>query len=669
METKNLSKVNVLWMSGFAIAFCWHIGRSLAQSPSDLQVVAGSYVAEATSPVVAATWNPDDESASSPSRIVLISSSLPSSGSMASPSAASQLDWATTVANARLNLRAETLPNPANAKMALEDATIQLQKFLATASSDRFANWLSFLRWNELQQELSKAEPDVEQLVQLERNMRQNYLGLEMSQFVRVRERLSDYIDALTFGGEPANTIELLGKRLEQLSVSLQTPSQGADTERQREIGLVASFLDQSKQLPDLIQTVRSNFSKANVRVLVSSEFVQRQFIRPVAEPSPVNEVILGTQIRGRAFLQGNVIPQLLDNPRNASMRLLLSAHMSSQNIGTNRGVLLHTRGDADVLASETISLTDAGLLSQNDTSVYAPLQSHIDSIEHRLRIVRKIAAKKAAQQKPQADAIARGRLEARVSTQFHQQLQDQLVQTNAKMGNLELPVLNRLGLSRPKRTSWSSGQYLSLLWKQQESYQLAAPTSCPLIVQPHGLAIQFHQSAIMNILDPIIGGRIIRSEDLDDFAVQADLPPSEGLKAEATGEKWAISMASYHPVEVEFDDQLVRFRIRTTKLDRGDQALEQPATIEAAYKVVLMDGAIQFERQGDVKIEFAGKAQRGLRAVTLRSFLKNKFDTVFKLELLDKPIRPTDRLPADAPPMTITDIQVDDGWIQATLL
>ncbi len=666
MDTKNLSKVNFLWISGFAAVFCWHIGISLAQTQSNVQVASGAYVTSSFSSMVTAEFS----ASSSPGTVVLVSSSVPSSSNVLyTSSSIPQFSWASTVANARTNLRAETLPNPSASKVSLVNATNQLENFLSTASDDRHANWLNFLRWNNLQKELAKEEPDIEVLVQIERNMRQNYLGLEMNHFVNVRNRLSDYIDALRFGTEPTKTIEILGKRLEQLSESLQSPVFGADTERQREIGLISSFLAQSKQLPDLIQTVRTNFSKANLRVLVSNEFVQRQFSRPVSQPTPVNEVILGTQIRGQSLLQGSVIPQLVDNPRNASMRLMLSAHMNSTTVGTNRKVLFHTVGNSDVSAGETIMLTDSGLVTQNDTSVFAPLQTSIVGIEHRFRIVRKIAAKKAAEQKPQADSIARGRLETRVSTQFHQQLQEQLVETNVKMRTPEMPIFNRLGLSKPKRTSWSSGQYLSLLWRQQETDQLAAPTSCPLVVQPHGITIQLHQSAIMNMLDPILGGRIVRNEDLDDFAVQAGAKPSENLRKEVGGEKWAISMAGYHPLEVEFDDQLVRFRIRTTKLDRGDQALEQPATIEATYKIVLMGGAIQFERQGDVKIDFAGKAQRGLRAVTLRSFLKNKFDSVFKPQLLETPFRPSDRLPASVPQMTITDIQVDDGWIQANLM
>ena len=80
------------------------------------------------------------------------------------------------------------------------------------------------------------------------------------------------------------------------------------------------------------------------------------------------------------------------------------------------------------------------------------------------------------------------------------------------------------------------------------------------------------------------------------------------------------------------------------------------------------MDGTIQLEREGDVKIDFAGRQQRGVRAVTLRSFLKKKFEDVFKEKLLDSPLRVTDRLPTELQGLQLVSIQVDDGWLQAHL-
>ncbi len=674
MEKNNLSTANILWISGLSVIFCWHVGFSLAQSPVETAFVSDSGVARiassSTSPP--SPVGPDSQvvgTSASSDPVVYSPSPNIHPVSYASPTFQNGSHWASVVSDAKMNLRPELLPNPSVAKTNVEQAATQLQNFLSSAKDERFANWLTFLKWNDIQAELRSKEPDLENLIQIERNMRQNYLGLELPQFVRLRESLNAYISALRFGDDQESSIELIGKRLDQLSESLQTPVDGADSTRQREIGLVTSILAQSKQSPDLLQNVRSQFSRPNIRVLVSSDFVQRQFSRPVAQPTPVRETILGTQILGQSCLFGQAIPVFIDNPKNASIRFLLAAQMSSNSIGYNRGVKIYTTGTANVSVSESVLLTDNGLILNNDMSVSAPLNTTITGIDHKLRIVEKFASKRAAKQKPLADSIAQGRLDNRLGSGFHEQLSEQIQQANTRIREPNLPTFARLGLVKPKRTSWSSSQFLSLLWKQQDVDQLAAPGSCPLVVTPHGITLQIHQSAIMNALDPILSGRIIHHYNLDDIAEQLGQAPSDELKKEATGEAWSIDMAGYHPIEVEFDDQLVKFRIRTTKLDRGDQALEQPATIEAAYRIELTDGTIQLHRQGDVKIDFAGKAQRGLRAVTLRSFLKNKFDGVFKPELLEKPIRLSDRIPANLPKLNIIEIQVDDGWIQATVM
>jgi hypothetical protein len=380
-----------------------------------------------------------------------------------------------------------------------------------------------------------------------------------------------------------------------------------------------------------------------------------------------VNENILGTQIYGTSYMNGQLDPVLLENPIQASLKLRLAADFSSQNFGTNRGVKVRAKGSANVIASESISLTDVGLVSNQDTMVSAPVQSVITSIEHRSRIVRAIAANKAAEQKSQADAIGQARLEGKIRVQFHEQLAQQLAESNEKLRSPDLTIFRRLGIEKPQRTSWSSCDFLSILWRQQGPAQLAAPASCPLVVPVQGVTIQLHQSAIINAVDPVISGRILRSTDLDDMAVQFGLDPSQGLREEAGGEPWSITMAGFHPVVVEFDDQVIRFRIRTTRLDRGDQALDQSASIEATYKPILQNGAIQFQRVGDVSIDFVGRAQSGLRGVTMRSFLRKKFDSVFKQELFETPLRPTDRLPANVR-LRLVDIQVDDGWLQASL-
>lgn len=658
------------WLA-FAFAATCQAGIALAQSPlqTNYPVVTESTIVssfiETSPPVVIANGvSLSDASGVSPVVTAGYSSHITYAANSFQPS---QLVWSNWIAQAKQNLRADTLPNPTTAKIALEQSLQNLDAYLATSGDSRYISWRKFLKWDDLQKEITSPEPDIEQLVQFERNMRQNYLGLEYPQFLQVRQSLSSYIDALRFGSQPESTIEALSKRLDQLSTALQTPPTGSDIEREREIGLVVSFLSASKQTPELLQLIHTQFSQPNVRVLASADFISRQFTRPVHQATPVNEMILGTHVCGQSWLTGSVTPQLIDNPRSASIRLALHANFSSDNIGTNRGVKVYTRGSANIYASESILLTDNGLVSMGDTCVSGALRSDITNIDHRLRIVEKIASKKAAEQKPIANQIGEGRLKSRLGKQFHLQLQEQLSEANSRLAPPPLPALQRFGVDRPVRSTSTSNQYLNVLWKQQSKLQLASSGICRLPTPTQGISFQIHQSALINAIDPVLSGRILRNGDLNKLVAQFGVAPNQKMMEEAKEEPWSITMAGYHPVEVEFDDQLVRFRIRTTKLDRGDQALDQQASIVASYRIVLIDGGIQLERVGDVQIDFVGKAQRGLRAVTLRSFLKNKFDTVFKPQLFDKPLRPTDRLPSNIA-LQLREVQIDDGWLQATL-
>ena len=576
-------------------------------------------------------------------------------------------NWALDVANAQQNLDPNRLPDIGSARQKLDRAMTELENFLGTAPQHQ-ANWLAFLTWNGLREELTREKPDQDQILQFEKTFRQNYVGLEMRQFTKVRDALHTYSNALKFSSDRPKAIEIFKNRLTKLSEQLQLPDAVQNFEGTREIGQTVAYLMQGNQAHDLVIAIRGGYSRANARVLVSSDFVNGRFSRPVQEEIPVNELILGTQLYGQSWLQGQVTPQLLDSRTHAALRLNLSGLFSSQNIGYNRSVKLHTQGSGNVAASETIALTDRGLVTLNDTSSDANLFSQINDIEAKLRIVRKIASKQAAKQKPQADAIAEGRLEERLRIQFHEKLVQQINEANQKLKDPDIPVLARLGLERPKRSTWSSPQYLAMLWRLQGPTQLGAPSSCPLVVDSTGITVQLHESVISNMIDPVLAGRVLKSSEMDTMALQFADVLGKGSKNQKEEEPWAVSMAAYHPVEIQLDDSLVTFRIRTNKLDRNGQILDQPASIEAAYKITLSSGAIQLERQGNVKIGFAGKQQQGSRAVLLRSFLKKKFEEVFKENLLDQPICITDRLPSDLQGLSLSSIQVDDGWIQAHL-
>jgi len=462
-------------------------------------------------------------------------------------------------------LEPSRLPNLGVSRANLDQAIDRFEKYLDTSPSQG-PLWRDFLKWDALRKELAQETPNPETLNDLEKRFRQNYSGLEYAPFVGVRDALSKYVQEARVSRDPDTTMQILKNRLGKLSERMQQPDMRRDPKAVHDLAQVVSYLKQANQSPSLVDSVLKSYSQSNIRAVVSDDFMRKAFSRPVDQANPVNEVILGTTIIGQSILCGNVTPVLVDNPNQATLRLLLNADFASQNKGYNRGVVLNTTGSADVQACETLALGENGLVALGDTGVDARLSTTIDSIEHRLKIVRKIAAKQASKKKPQADAIGEARMENRIRTQFHEQLTEQLSEANAKLREaMESPVLSRLGIAKPQRHSWSQCDQMGLQWKVQTGTQLAADAPCPFPTDPCGLTLQVHESVVANLLDPVLAGRILRSEEMDAYAAQFG-EIAKGIPRKEEDGPWSITLNSFQPVETVFDDNLIKFRVSTQR-------------------------------------------------------------------------------------------------------
>lgn len=612
---------------------------------------------EAPAPDVPAPASSTNEPASDPAKPLTASSSDASSRKLQ-----------TIVIQAIDSLDASRLPNRQRTTQGLQNAIAQLEKYINLSSPNGQA-WNKFLRLETLKKELAAERPNLATLVELELNMRQNYLGLELLPYQAVRRGIGDVIRALRYGSQPERTVEQLEQKLKLLVDDLDKPADGAASDRALEVGLIANYLHEMNQAPEALSQLQQQFSSPNVQVFVQESAVNRMLFRSVAEPSPVNECLLGTHIVGRACLVGAVNVDMLPMVGGVSMQLNLNANITTQSNGYNRGVVLGTTGHSPVNASKQIFVTPTGI-SSSPTSVATNLQTSINSIDHRLRVVRRIAGRKAAEQKPLADAIAEGRLQNRIRNQYDDQVNQQLAEANVRLASLQSqapPELARLGIPKPQLDYYSTNFALHANIKQAAAFQLSAEQPSSLVKpQSSDIVAEVHQSAVVNGLDIVLGDRTIRNVDLDDYARQATGSVSEEIQNETDGEPWSITLAAFRPVEIEFDDGLATIKLRIVRMTRGAQALEDSSIVTAVYRPTFADGVLTLDREGPVNVSFT-RASRGLRVVTLRSFLKGKFDMFFKEQFVTKPLDQM-ALPAGVPHFDVDSLQLDDGWVQVGL-
>lgn len=564
-------------------------------------------------------------------------------------------------------LDVERIPDPELAKNDLEVAMVQLENYVGDWTENG-GKWGEFLRLKEIREELEERAPNTKLLAEIEANMRQNYVGLENLPFTNLRESLRRYRLALTYGGSRAEPFaKFLEAQLQAFFELLEKPREGAGSERAEQIARLANFLFDSNQQPWMVAELVSEHHVPNVQIYAKESLVNQLVSRAVDEPSPVNEIILGTRIIGRARLNGSVSADVLPMQQGVALNLNLTGNLSSSNRGFNRGVVLQTSSSSPILASKNVVVTEYGASSRPAT-IATNLSSSVDGIEHRLRIVRRIAARKAAEQKPQADAIAEGRMQRRVSSQYDAQVEEQLAEINARLATAKSraqgrPEFTRLEVPRPEYAVYSTNSTVHANVIQAAAYQLAADRPCP-IPRPKTsqVVVELHQSFFINAFESLLSNRTIHHHDIDDLAQQflGETPPAA---TEATeGEPFSVTFTSFNPVQVELDNNTVGLTLRFAAL-YGEESIENGAIVKVVYQPRIKQGILTLQRIDEIDVSVQGRlssVQRASLNGALRAKLKELLPEVIESEQMDL----GDQFP-NAANFKLNWLKIDDGWVQ----
>ncbi len=570
-------------------------------------------------------------------------------------------DLAEIMRGASARLQPKRIPTLELAAPRLSRAIADFDQFVGagTAAGDA---WHSFLRLDEVVEQLDSERPNWPLLTEIQMNMQQNYPGLEFPKTLELRESLTKFVRAAKYGRNPTQTVEVINRRIDQLIQSLDGDDPTID-EAAAMAARITTYLHESEQDPELVAQIREIFDSPNVQVQVTERFLNRLAGRAIAEPSPVNECLLGTRVVGDSCTLGNLFIDLHPMFGGASLNLNMNATMSSQNKGYNRGVVLFSTATSPIWASKHVTITPSSITS-SPASVATDLRTQILSIQHKLRIVRRIAKRKAAEQKPKADAIAQGRLQNRVRAQYDETVEEQLNEARVQLAGFQTqrPEMKRLGMPRPLLAVDSSENSVDGNVVQAASFQLAANQSCQLpLPSDVDLTLRLHQSALTNAFDILFSGRTLRSAELDNIVGQFTDDVPEEITLEAENEVWTIKLASYRPIEIGFKEGRIAVTVRITSMEGANGDVPKASSLTVTYLPVQIGQPIVLQREGDV---VASIGAGGSQATALKAILRKKFDTVFKdrIELKNDDLL---RNLKDAPNIHVRSLELADGWIQ----
>lgn len=537
-----------------------------------------------------------------------------------------------------------------------------LRRFLKAADEQDAARWKETVKWEQLESQFAApdARPALKELQAISDAYYQDIAGLERDEFTAVRKELDEYVSAALFASS-AKSREFYDKYLDTLSEQLAAYAQDPKTDEAIAIGRLLGWMDRFGQAGELVAAVRSHHSRPNLFLEVSEALMQAGIDQNVDETAAVNEVILGTRIRGNARLTGAVTLDLVPSEERAAMDILLDGSTVSDSVGYNGPVRVFSRGVTSVSAMKRLELDQTGISDRRATAKCST-RTRIGRVEAG-HVVRHIAMKRIQKTKPQAEAIASRRAAGRIADSVDDRSVELVADANTSFADkFRLPLVRRGGFPQLLQFR-TTDDALLVTMLQAGRDQLAAPNAPPALTGKFDLAVRLHESLVGNLSQAVLGGVTLTDERLVEIIKELTGKVPEELVITEDDEPWSITFASELPIEARFNARTAKIAIRGKRFTRGDQEIRRPVEISAVYTVEKLPDRARLVRQGDVQIDFAGRESLSASDIAMKTFMKKKFDGLFKPEIVSEGLALPKRW-ASIGKLKLEQLSCDKNWL-----
>lgn len=527
------------------------------------------------------------------------------------------------------------------ARNELAQATRELDSMLASADAERREGWKAFLKWDDLDSELTAETPDWEKLQMVGGQFFNGHRGLEYPEFVRVRESLRKYLylGSLVSNDEAQDNLRL---QMENFADTLEKYGQEPTSKHAGEVASLLDWLEQLGRLPKLKTEIRDANMRPNVKFRVAENLLSRRFSRDVVEPTIVNEMILGTHVRGSGTTTGQITTDVVRNNDSARIDIIFRGVTETDSIGVQKPVKIFSSSRTILEARKPLFLFPDRVATASTTAT-ANTNTTIHSIRSDRdlgrKLIERIAWQRAVDQKPKTSRIAAYRAARRLEKKVEEQSVELLTRAQDSLRKQLQGPIGRRGLLPDSIETHSLDSSVVVLATQANDSQFAAMNEPPAFCPDDNVVAQIHESAINNTAEKAIAGLTLTDERIAELTEELTGSVPEGLRISEDDEPWSISFDWRQPVTVEFVDQTMTIAVRGRKFTSGERTLNKVMEMSATYAMQVTPAGVQLTRQGEIDVRFPGEENERLRAMdrVFKTLMQKKFSEVFKTEIQGK--------------------------------
>ena len=550
------------------------------------------------------------------------------------------------------------------------------------------ATWISYLHLNDLQ----KSDVSADILKQVLANLtpsdkmeadqkafasRQQLQRLKVA--VEKAIRLSAYANASDAAqGEQEYYIALLLQSL----LKYESDQLGSNAEDAR-----VAWRTLRNEYPAAASTLRSvvndNYFNHNLHFVVSEDLLSRVISDYRTESGCIAECILGAWVTGSQNTNVDLRADIKPSNDRAAFDLNVNGNVRSSTIAQKSPATVWSQGNNNFWMNKSVFFdgrnvtSTAASFNVNTSSQVTGLATEFDGIPIIRGIVRHIATKKIAESKPQSEALTARKIRDAALPKFESESNQQFSTANNTLSQL-LASLERRGVAPDSTSARSSNTHMALSSRTIGLTRLGGSLQPPSALMATGAAVQLHESALNNAIDALgLQGRTILEKDLaqeiesalsDLFQRPINLRDGTPAPVEKDAEPQpptSFVFSNSDPIRVHFDNNKITIVMRAGVLQEGKDAIpEQIITIP--IDMSLQGGKVILE-PGKIGVASKDETDR-LKQITRA----NQIRRILERRLIRRELNPTINIQASGDkslPLTVTMIQMIDGWLSAEMM
>lgn len=418
-----------------------------------------------------------------------------------------------------------------------------------------------------------------------------------------------------------------------------------------------------------------------NLHLVVSETMLSKLTSDYRTETGAIADCILGAWVTGSQVTDTTVSTDIKPSSDNASFNILVNGRTRTDTKGRKKPATIYSKGNHSFVIRKP-TYFDGEQLTADEAKMNVTIRTRTTGVStdyDRIPIfggvARGIARRRAAQQQPQADAIAARKLAARALPEFEEEIGEQFAEANDKLENTYKVNLRNRGLEPTALTARSSETHLAISTRTNSDESLAAPRAAYVPSPKKGLSIQLHQSTVNAAIDSLgLRAQMTPSEVLDriEESMSELLERKVELDRSNVDDGTVLDFSNWDPVRVRFDDGELVIILRTGFIQKDRDRTVEKHLLEIPIGIKVEGNQVVLTPPGTTTRDIVGlksgplvgrasprtviQARKVIQELLQKTFQEPTItrDASFSVELSEE----------NTIDLAITAIEISDGWL-----